>query len=121
MTLEDVVRIPSETDLYRGKIKDDSTRKLILDKAKNLKGSTQFGSVFIRRDLTYNQRMELRARRALTDGNSSTRVNNQTQGLAVQSERPGAHPGAVQDGPTQVSDTIPKRPMNSTTPGVSNE
>ena len=121
VTLEDVVRIPSETDLYRGKIKDDSTRKLILDKAKNLKGSTQFGSVFIRRDLTYNQRMELRARRALTDGNSSTRVNNQTQGLAVQSERPGAHPGAVQDGPTQVSDTIPKRPMNSTTPGVSNE
>lgn len=121
VTLEDVVRIPSETDLYRGKIKDDNTRKLILDKAKNLKGSAQFGSVFIRRDLTYNQRRELRARRALTDSNSAARVNSQTQGLAGHSERPEAHPRVVQGGPTQLMDTIPKRPMNSNTPGVSND
>ena len=121
VTLEDVVRIPSETDLYRGKIKDDSTRKLVLDKAKILKGSAQFASVFIRRDLTYNQRMELRARRALADSHSQTRANSQTQSLADQSNRPGTSLRAVQDGPTQVSNTIPKRPVDSTTPVVSNE
>ena len=64
VTLTDVVKIPSESDLYRGKVLDDNTRKLILDKSKQLKNSSRFESVFIRRDLTFNQRAEMKARRA---------------------------------------------------------
>ena len=71
--LSDVVKIPSESDLYRGKVTDDDTRKLILDKAKHLRNSTRFDTVFIRRDLTYNQRAEMRARRAAA-AETSTRA-----------------------------------------------
>lgn len=73
VTLSDVVKIPSESDLYRGKVTDDDTRKLILDKAKHLKNSTRFDTVFIRRDLTYNQRAEMRVRRAAA-AETSTRA-----------------------------------------------
>ena len=64
VTLTDVVKIPSENDLYRGKVSDDELRKLILDSCRQLRHSDRFGSVFIRRDLTFHQRAELRARRA---------------------------------------------------------
>lgn len=67
VTLTDVVKISSESDLYRGKVADDGARKLILDKAKQLKNSSRFESVFIRRDLTFNQRAEMRARRAAAE------------------------------------------------------
>ena len=76
VTLTDVVKIPSESDLYRGKIADDSVRKLILDKAKHLKNSARFDSVFIRRDMTYNQRAEMRARRAAAAETSTKAADN---------------------------------------------
>ena len=41
---------------------DSEQRALVLDKAKTLKGS-QYDHVYIRRDLTFNQRQELKARR----------------------------------------------------------
>ena len=72
VTLTDVVKIPSESDLYRAKVADDSVRKNILDRARQLKNSTRFGSVFIRRDLTFNQRAEFRARRAAAEAASGT-------------------------------------------------
>lgn len=61
--LSDVVRIPGHSDLFRAKILDDVHRKLVLDKAKTLKDSA-YSSVFIRRDLTFAQRKDLRERRA---------------------------------------------------------
>ena len=109
VTLVEVVRIPSETDLYRGKVPDDSVRKLILEKAKVLKNSTQFGSVFIRRDLTYNQRKELRARRSVTESN--TRVGNDAHDHNSRQRLLEPHPTSVPDVPEQETDTIPKSVM----------
>lgn len=63
--LTDVVKIQGESDLFRGKINDDEVRKSVLDKAKQLKNSEQFHTIFIRRDLTYNQRQLLKARQAV--------------------------------------------------------
>ena len=60
--LTDILPIPGHAGLYRGKILNESDRKLVLDKAKTLKG-TNYDRVFIRRDLTYNQRCALKARR----------------------------------------------------------
>ena len=57
----EVCRIRSDADLFRGNIHDSRVRKLILDEAKNLRDS-EHSHVFIRRDLTYQQREELRAR-----------------------------------------------------------
>ena len=61
--LSDVVSIPNHTDLFRAKILDDGSRKLVLERAKMLK-DTEHNSVYIRRDLTYAQRKELRERYA---------------------------------------------------------
>ena len=56
VTLSDVVKIPFESDLYRGQVSDDHLRKQILDNAKRIKHSTRFSSVFIRRYLTFKQK-----------------------------------------------------------------
>ena len=61
--ISDIIPIPNHTDLFRAKILDDDNRKLVLERAKTLK-DTEYNSVFIRRDLTYAQRKELRERRA---------------------------------------------------------
>ena len=126
--LVDVVRIPSETDLYRGKVLDDSVRKLILEKAKSLKDSAQFGTVFIRRDLTYNQRKELRSRRppATTTYHNSmprARPNSDPQGQTthVQTTQSETHPTLAPSASEQAAETIPKRPVEPHTPSVSNE
>ena len=62
VVLSDVVRIPDHPELIRAKITDEDKRKQILEKAKTLKGS-RYDGVFIRRDLTYSQRQELKLRR----------------------------------------------------------
>lgn len=62
VVLTDVVRIPNYPDLWRAKIKCDDDRKCVLDGAKNLR-DTEYKDVYIRRDLTYAQRGELRQRR----------------------------------------------------------
>lgn len=62
VVLSDVVRIPDHPELIRAKITDEGKRKQILEKAKTLKGS-RYDGVFIRRDLTYAQRQELKLRR----------------------------------------------------------
>ena len=63
--LSDVVAIPNHADLFRAKVPDDEQRKRLLDKAKELKHSERYKTVFIRRDLTYAQRQELMARRQI--------------------------------------------------------
>ena len=112
VTLTDVVKIPSESDLYRGKVSDDSARKLILDSAKQLRNSSRFGAVFIRRDLTFKQRAELRARRAA----AATSEDDHTAG-SVSRNVPAAVPGSgaqrQKDGPqtlTSLTDSITQAP-----------
>ena len=62
VTLTDLVRIPDHPELVHAKILDEGKRRLVLEKAKTLKGS-RYDGVFIRRDLTYAQRHELKIRR----------------------------------------------------------
>ena len=61
-TLTEVCRIRNDTDLYRGNVHNSYLRRMILDNAKHLKGSEEYSHVFIRRDLTFKQREELRAK-----------------------------------------------------------
>lgn len=60
-TLSEVCQIKRETDIFRGNLHDNRLRKLILEHARNLNNSP-FSSVYIRRDLTFAQSEELRAR-----------------------------------------------------------
>lgn len=62
--LTNITCIDRDKRLFRAKIEDDDVRKQILDNAKKLKNGP-FPNVYINRDLTYHQRGELKARRAL--------------------------------------------------------
>ena len=97
VTLTDIVRIPDHPELYRAKILDEGKRKLILEKAKTLKGS-RYDGVFIRRDLTYAQRQELKMRRErqlhetglrTQSGHNSTRPpNSEGRGHQISEQQP---------------------------------
>ena len=110
VSLTDVVRIPSETDLYRGKVCDDDARKLILDRAKQLKDSDRFGSVFIRRDLTYKQRSELQAKRAATETGTASNPPHRSADSRRESRAPeptadtSVQPARVRDGNLDTQD-----------------
>ena len=71
--------IRDDRGIYRGKIADDSDRRLLLSKVSNLKGSI-FGRIFIHRDLTYIQRQELFNRRR--DNSGAPPPNAQARGPA---------------------------------------
>ena len=62
VTLSDIMKIKDHPDLCRAKIMNDEHRSLVLDKAKTLKDS-EFDHIYIRRDLTYTQRQELKMKR----------------------------------------------------------
>ena len=61
VSLSEVVKINNE--LVRAKILNNDSRKQLLDNAKNLKTSSNFNHVFIRRDYTKQQRTLLAAQR----------------------------------------------------------
>ena len=61
VVLSETCRIRNDADLYRGNVHNNRQRKLILEQAKTLKNSS-FSHVYIKKDLTYMQRMELQAR-----------------------------------------------------------
>ena len=81
--LSDVTPIANHSDLFRAKILDDDHRKLVLDRAKTLRDS-EHAHVFIRRDLTFAQRKELRERRA-----------QRNSGDVVNAERPENRPNPL--------------------------
>ena len=65
VTLSDIIKIKDHPELCRAKIMSNDQRVLVLDKAKTLKDS-QYDHVYIRRDLTFTQRQELKMRREHT-------------------------------------------------------
>ena len=65
VNVSEVMPILGQNSYFRVKIPDDSSRKLLLDRAKQLKG-TVHDHVYIARDLTYAQRTELYRRRHQT-------------------------------------------------------
>ena len=124
VTLTEVARISSETDLYRGKVTDDDAKKHLLDKAKQLKSSAQFSSAYIRRDLTFNQRQIMKAKREAATavpsqsnehGPTPTPPTNMTTNL-----QPIPHPTPTSEDPSvrtmgagaSTSETIPKQVMS---------
>ena len=96
--LSDVVCIDGENGLFRAKIQNTETRQKLLDSAKNLKNSQNYSSVFISRDLTYNQRQSLIARRARpretnnssSDGTFSLTAGGGGGGVRGGSQRPSS-------------------------------
>ena len=62
--LSTVTPIQGHVDLYRAKILNEDHRKLVLENSRKLKSSQDYSHVFIRRDLTFKQREELKRRRA---------------------------------------------------------
>ena len=125
VTWTEVCRIRSDTDLFRGNVHDNRMRRMILDEAKHLKDS-EYSHVFIRRDLTFLQREELRARyppraqrqvwssRQRTE--SEAQQEKHPQSLTSQPQRPEcAH---------QSQETIPKQTVavpSASAPATSNE
>ena len=76
-TWSEVCRIRNDTDLFRGNVHDSQIRRLILDEAKNLRDS-QYSHVFIRRDLTFQQRQELRDKFTPRSQSQSQRVGKES-------------------------------------------
>ena len=67
--------INRQKKLYRIKIDDYTTRRTLLQHAKNLKNS-RYSHIYINRDLTYMQRKELAERRAqAASANNTPSVN----------------------------------------------
>lgn len=60
--VSDVVPIPGHGGICRAKILNPSEKKLVLDQAKDLRNS-DYKHIYIRRDLTYAQRGELKRKR----------------------------------------------------------
>ena len=116
VTLTEVCRIRSDSDLFRGNIHDNRVRKLILDSSKHLR-DTQHSHVFIRRDLTFQQREELKARyppRSHHQDQGSPRgtVAPVRQREANQPQRVSALPRS--ESPSPYQETVPKRVVVAT-------
>ena len=62
--------VPINSNLVRAKLTNDVLRRDILDRAKNIKGS-QFDGVYVKRDLTFNQRSAMKARFQVRDSSNS--------------------------------------------------
>ena len=119
--LSEVCRIKSDSDLFRGNVHDERVRRLILEQSRKLKDSA-YSMVYIRRDLTYSQREELKARynrqhsleetipkRApspLTLGDFMpepfARGNSYTDGQTLGRQRPDGPPGGNAPPPEQI-------------------
>lgn len=117
VTLTEVVKIPNNVGLWRAKVLNLEHRELVLEKAKNLKG-TQYDHIFIRKDLTYTQRMELKQRRE--SQGASTRVIRPSRGTAVPSA-----PSATALAPKQMhgasADKAPDTVAEISTPATPSE
>ena len=81
--LSEVVPITNHSDLFRAKILNDDHRRLVLDRAKTLR-ETEHANVFIRRDLTFAQRKELRERRAQRSGEGLAGTHGETSSIPVE-------------------------------------
>ena len=109
--LSDTCRIKNEADLIRGNVHDQRQRRLILDSARELKDS-RYSNVYIRRDLTFQQRENLKARRLAAPAQGgqgpvrnmhSMVINRSTN--SVRDTRQAAQPPIYQE-------TVPKQVWN---------
>ena len=108
--LSEACKIRNDADLIRGNVHDQHLRRLILDHARELKDS-RYSHVYIRRDLTFQQREELKSRRAATGpAYGQTRRGDQFQNAHGHQDRYNAP--TMPQVPSTYSETVPKRVWN---------
>ena len=117
VTLTEVVKIPNNAGLWRANVLNLEHRELVLEKAKNLKG-TQYDHIFIRKDLTYSQRMELKQRRE--SQGASTRVFRSSRSTTVTSA-PSAPTRAPKHMHGASADKTPDTAVEVSTPATSSQ
>ena len=91
VVLSETVRIKSNVDLFRGNVNNYRQRKLILEQSRGLKDSP-FAEVYIKRDLTYHQRMQLQARYQKNHPETRDRSVKSTGAAAHENTRSEAEP-----------------------------
>ena len=99
--LSEVCRIRNDADLFRGNVHDPRLRRQIIDHARELKDS-RYSGVYIRRDLTFQQREELKAR-CLENPDRS--YSYRAQGVAPSQARSNY---STQQHAPQCQETVPK-------------
>lgn len=76
ITPDSVTCINRDKKLYRAKVSNFDDRNKILASAKDLRENSEFDTVFISRDLTYQQRQERRLRRGPSRNDDSVHPDN---------------------------------------------
>ena len=75
------------SNLFRAKISNEASRKQLLMKCHQLRNTEEFSHVYINRDLTFQQRQDLRERRAAATGQSSSTVVSRPNSIPVADAR----------------------------------
>ena len=91
----EILAIPGQSNFFRVKILDESSRKLLLDKAKQLRDSDDYKNIYVSRDLTYAQRTEQYHRRRQTRQAQELQAGSRTGGEARQSHQAPAVVGTT--------------------------
>ena len=120
--LSDVVPIPNHQDLFRAKILNEENRKLVLTRAKSLR-DTEYGQVFIRRDLTYKQRQELRNRMATADqqGTRQTQVHDRPHVRIPDQQHPSSDPPTQRGSSLPSDESAPRSGVEASAPAGGNQ
>ena len=105
VTLSEAVKIPNNAGLWRAKVLNVEHRDLVLEKAKTLKG-TQYDHIFIRKDLTYTQRMELKQRRESQGASRVIRPSRNTTEPSAPSDSAPALKQTHGASPVRTPDTV---------------
>ena len=72
VTPDNIFKIPNQTNMFRIKIQNEELRKEILSNANKLRDNKNYKDVYISRDLTYQQRQEMKARRDIRKSKNDT-------------------------------------------------
>ena len=114
VVLSDVTKIGS-TNMFRARIADSSSRMALLTKCHQLRPTEEFGNVYINKDLTYQQRQDLRSRRQGVQAGAQARLATGSNSVPVGTRTVVNPPNEVQN--VQALRGHPTEPSRTTTPG----
>ena len=109
--LSDACRIRNDADLIRGNVHDQRQRRLILDSARELKDS-RYSHVYIRRDLTFQQRENLKARRLAAPGQGGQGPVRSGQSMVINRSTNSVKDTHQAAQPPIYQETVPKQVWN---------
>ena len=67
--------------MFRAQIEDTDSRRILLQNTRNLRQTEKYRNMYINRDLTYNQRQQLKAMREVVVGEGAARGGNNNQAV----------------------------------------